>query len=273
MRIPSMIQIESSTACTGKCKFCPVGKGLKRQGGSMTDDLFNKIILDANSLQIKRILLFLNGEPFVFNRLFDWLDILRNHKMVTNIFTNASHLTKEKSDKLISYADVVEDIVFSLSGKDTVTHNQIMGLDHDKVKENVSYFSKVNKGTIKTSAHMPLFSATSQWVKEWKKIWGPIVGSANTTQMFNWAGDINDPMLSGGVRKPCLRLDQMTILWNGKVNLCCMDAEGQVILGDLNTQSIAEVFNGPVASYYYETHKNNKWEDLDLCRKCNLNIY
>lgn len=270
--IPSLIQLESTTACNGKCKFCPVGAGLDRKGGSMSDELFLKIVKEATQLGIKQILLFLNGEPFVFKRFFDWLEILRQHGRTTIIYTNAGQLTKEKADRLVTYSDVVENIVFSLSGKDKKTHMEIMGLDHDTVKENVRYFMQVNKGRIPATAQMPYFSMTASWVTEWKKVWEPIVGTAGATSMFNWGGNIEDSIELKGRRIPCPRLHHITILYDGRVSLCCMDAEGEVILGDLNTQTIEEIYSGPVAQKFRRMHLEGRYEELPLCNHCNLNM-
>ncbi len=58
------------------------------------------------------------------------------------------------------------------------------------------------------------------------------------------------------------------MLWDGRVSLCCADFDGKTILGDLNTHSIAEVWNA-------EPYRKVRREHLesggpDICRACDL---
>jgi hypothetical protein len=46
------------------------------------------------------------------------------------------------------------------------------------------------------------------------------------------------------VNYPCYRpWLTFTVLWDGRVSLCCADFDGRHILGDLNTSSIKDVWN------------------------------
>lgn len=274
MECPTLIQIESSTACDAKCVFCPHAK-LKRPPGSMSDILFEKILIQTKEMQIGEILLFLNGEPLIFPRLFDWLQALREYGFKTTIFTNANSMIEAKAAKLISYSDVVQTIVFSLGGVDKETYNEIMGLDYDRVRQNIEWFITLNKNRITTVGHCPYFSRTQPLLPYWIEHWR-FVGEVGMTAMFNFAGLIQDELelkeSDTHKRGTCGRLNHLTILYDGLVCLCCMDAEGQVILGDANEQPLIEIFNGPLASKYRQFHKEGRFSELPLCRTCNMNI-
>ena len=270
MDIPKVLQIESTARCNAKCSFCPVGVGLKRDVGEMSDTLFDKILVEANDLGIKTILIFLNGEPFIFSRFFDWLEKLRSYNMVTHVFTNASLMTKEKTDKLISYSDVVDRICFSVSGKDVESQRQTMDLPMDRVVENIRYFVSANAGLIKYWVAMPgLFDRAYR--NSWVAFWNSIAGAekAQVNPVLNWGGNIESTTKTNQF-KYCSRLYHMTVLWDGRVNLCCMDGHGEVILGDLNTQTILEVYNGDLARHYRMKHKFKQQSDLKLCNACNM---
>ena len=221
--VPQLIQIESSTACSAACDFCP-HSSLQRKMGSMTDALFLKIINDANNMGIKHILLFLNGEPLIFNRFFYWLEELRQRNMVTTIFTNASHLTEDKAHRLISYADVIRDIFFSVAGINKETCFNLTGLDFDTVVSNVKYFVNLNNGLIPIAAHMPLYSKTVAFSKQWKLFWSDVVGRADLTDYYNFAGLVT-PEKSQRKKAFCGRLTHLTVLYDGRVCLCCMNPE------------------------------------------------
>jgi len=273
MKIPNLLQIESSTACNARCVFCPHPK-MKRKHGTMTDELFCKILDEADELGITMVLLFLNGEPFAFPRIFDWMEKLRERGLLTVIFTNAALMTEEKSIELLSFSDIIQDIVFSIAGVDKESLANIMGLDYDVVVSNVRRFYTLNNGTIPTKIHMPRFSMTDSFVTEWQEQWADIEPRTGATHLYNFAGLIHDDMelreSSTHKYAPCKRLNHLAILWDGRVCLCCMDAEGQVILGDANTQSLSSIFNGEIYEHYRKLHSEERYSELPLCKDCNM---
>jgi hypothetical protein len=50
--------------------------------------------------------------------------------------------------------------------------------------------------------------------------------------------------------------------------LCCADAEGQVILGDLKTQTLREVFAGDKAADIRRAHVEGRRSSIPLCANC-----
>jgi radical SAM protein with 4Fe4S-binding SPASM domain len=255
------IQIESSTACNGKCSFCPRHE-MKRKGGTMTDELFYKIVDEAVEMGVTMITPFLNGEPFMFPRLFEWLDYLKLKGLRFTLYTNATYFTKEKADKLNTYDNITE-IVFSFHGYDKASYELQMGIPYEVSKANIEYFISIAK--IPYRVYLLASVINVQGLDKFKEMWGDKIFIG---KYVNWAG--KRPSSMEGTRRPCERLlNEMTIYWDGRVNLCCMDSDAGVILGDLNTQTIKEVWESN--QWRRDSHKAYNF-DLDLCRDCNFNI-
>lgn len=274
-----MIQVESSTACDAKCVFCPVGSKAHiktRKSGYMRDSVFEKILQEASELGITDVLPFLNGEPLIFPGLFRWLDMMRGYGLKCTLFTNGNALDAENARLLVDYPHVVRGVIFSVAGMDDESHWELMGLDHDKVYGNIEYFLKVNKSRIRVYAHMPLFSLTSGWVGAWTAYWREIIPNAAPTVLYNYAGLIRDALehKEDGLhlRQACPRLKHATILHNGDVCLCCMDAQGQVVFGNMKENSIFDIYNSPEFVRYRQLHAQGRFAELALCRDCNMNI-
>jgi pyruvate-formate lyase-activating enzyme len=275
---PAMIQIESSTFCNGSCVFCP-HKDMKRQGGMMHNFLFERILDEIRHWGSMEVLLFLNGEPLLFPFLFHWLQRLREESHKTVIFTNASLLDEEKSERLIAFDDVIRTMVFSLNGVNKETLAAISGLDFDTTYSNVAHFVEMNKGKIPIEAHIPNFSGSRAFLDKWHELWGNVLGQETpigATSMANWAGNIHDEFelkVTDRLEKQyCGRLGHLVVLWNGDVVLCCMDHEGRVMAGNLYNSTIEEVYNGEVLSKYRQYHTLGKFNELELCSECNLLI-
>ncbi|MGE5360025.1 MAG: SPASM domain-containing protein, partial [Bacteroidales bacterium] len=59
-----------------------------------------------------------------------------------------------------------------------------------------------------------------------------------------------------------------TVLWDGRVSLCCADFDGKVILGDLRTQTLTEVWNGTAFRMARRIHLAEGGPGI--CRTCDL---
>jgi radical SAM protein with 4Fe4S-binding SPASM domain len=247
-----------------------------RKGGTMKRWVFEKILHDAKEINISEIVLFLCGEPFLFPDLFVWLQRLREEKCTTAIFTNAQHLNSAKAEKLVEYSDVVHTIVFSIAGINEATHMKIMGLSYPTVVKNIEYFTQINNSKIRVLAHIPKMEATEPFLDEWTQTWRSALGEASPTPMFNYAGLVRDDLELRvddlHARDYCDRLNHLMILWDGRVCLCCWDAEGTTILGNVKERSLSDIFYSEVAYKYRTWHKLGKYDNIPICQECNANI-
>ena len=64
--------------------------------------------------------------------------------------------------------------------------------------------------------------------------WSKVADKIHITDLHNWAGTLHG---RSDVRYPCYRLWQtFTVLWDGRVSLCCADFDGRNVLGDMRIQ-------------------------------------
>ena len=271
--IPEILEIEGSSKCNGKCTFCRIGQGFKRPSGKMTIELFTKIIKDATDLEIKRIFPSLADEPFLSSRIFERLQILREHGRETVVYTNGSLLTPDKADQLVEFSDVVKEIIINAAGIDEESHQRIQGLSFEQVKQNVEYLAQINNKRIPVYVHTPRMEANIEFLEQWKETWRGIVTSAQVTSFCNWGGHIRDKYELQSKRSYCLALDRMVVAWDGVVSICFTDLERNAIIGDLNQQTILEVYNSPEALHYRKMHKMGRMSELALCMNCNVTAF
>jgi radical SAM protein with 4Fe4S-binding SPASM domain len=255
------IQIESSTACNGRCMFCP-RHDMKREGGEMSDELFHKIVNEGMAIGVTMFTPFLNGEPFMFPRLFEWLDYLKERDLRFTLYTNASTLTKEKADKINEYSNITE-LVFSMHGYDKASYELQMRLPYEKSKANVEYFMSIAR--IPYRVYMLASAINTPQIDTFKQTWGANVFIG---KYVNWLG--KRPSSMKGTSNPCNRaLTEMTVYWDGRVPLCCMVSDDELIIGDLNKQSVSEVWESN--QWMRNKHKVSDF-DIYPCRDCNFNI-
>jgi len=232
----------------------------------MSDELFHKIIREGKAMGVRRFVPFLNGEPFANPKIFDWLDYMQSEGVSTCLFTNAELLDDEKIAKLAKYKNI-EYINCSFNAATEATRLKVMPDSHfQKTKENIDKL--IAAVPYKVKVGMTVVADNVQEKQDFRKLWG---WRTKFGDFVNWAGSKHDTQEKIGDRVPCYQLlTHLDVLWDGRVCLCCFDFDGQVILGDLNKQSLREIWDN--AELIRQKHRNLEF-DLPLCKECNNNAH
>jgi len=242
-------------------------------------DLFTKIMDEAATLPLIDHITFTGlGETLLDKHLFERIRYTRSKlpHIMLDIYTNGSQLTREKVDQLIESGLSV--LYVSLNGVTAKQRSSIMyphkpGYDDfDRVCSAVDYAIEKGKGrmkvVVKAIAEKEYFEVGD--ADEFNARWnGATIEGGNGYLHLegNWAGATWDMRVAP--QKACSRaLGQIMVLRDGRVSLCCFDSEGEEILGDLNHQTIRDVFNGPKAFGVREKHWNGRRNEIELCANC-----
>ena len=228
----------------------------------MSDELFHKIIQESKSFRKPEIVPFLNGEPFIFPRIWRWLDYMRDNECRVYLFTNAEFMDVSR---IIQYPNI-RYVCCSINAASKETHKKIMrGPDYEKVVANVK--NLIKRAPFKVYVSMVITSDNHHEVAEFKKLWGK---RAIFGEFKNWGGARHDKLEKSGERVPCISLLRaITILWDGRAALCCMDHDGRMIVGDANKQTLSEL----LLEYKKMWKKHYALEfNYPPCAQCNQNI-
>lgn len=255
------IQFESSTSCNARCTFCP-RYDMTRPRGEMSDELFHKIIKESKVFKRPEIVPFLNGEPFIFPRIWEWLDYMKKMDCRVYLFTNAEFIDV---NRIIKYKNI-RYICCSINAATKKTHSEIMrGPNYDKVVANVEEL--IAKAPFPIYVSMVEVEKNQHEIDLFKKKWGDRVTYG---EFKNWGGARHDKLEKTGFRIPCQSmLHTITILWDGRVATCCMDYDGRLILGDANKQTLSEIYKS--YEWLRRRHKNLDFSMIP-CKECNQNI-
>jgi radical SAM protein with 4Fe4S-binding SPASM domain len=255
------IQFESSTVCNSNCTFCPRSK-MTRPHGEMSDELFHKIIKEGKEIHKSFFVPFLNGEPFMFPRIWEWLDYMQEQNVKVHLYTNAERMNVSK---LIKYTNI-SLVCCSVNATTAATHKKIMRtLDFKKVKNNVK--NLIKKAPFRVFVSMVEVDVNKHEVEKFKKAWGE---HAIFGEFKNWGGAVHDKIEKTGDRVPCWSLlNSMNILWDGRVVPCCLDYDGQQIIGDVNKNTLTEIWHQ--SHWIRKLHRRGDYSMIP-CKDCNQNI-
>lgn len=267
-RLPEIVQIESTNICNAKCVFCPRDEMHRRQG-VMSFDLFRKITDECAALGITHLRVHNYGEPFLDRHLTEKVRYAKQKGIPeVGMISNGSLITEKIARGMIEAGLDAINISVDAGGKDVFDSTRL-GLNYDKVIANVERLVRIRAELGKRRPKLILSfvrqnnsSDEQAFIEHWRQIADKI----HITELHNWAGTLNH---ESDVNYPCYRpWLTFTVLWDGRVSLCCADFDGHTILGDLHTSSIQEIWNN-------EAYRRVRREHLesggpDICRACDL---
>ena len=267
-RLPEIVQIEATNICNAKCVFCPRDEMHRRQG-IMTLELFKKIVDECAELGITHVRMHNYGEAFVDRKLVEKVRYAKQKGIQeVGMISNGSLITEPVAKGMIEAGLDAINISVDASGKEVFEATRI-GLKYDKVIANIERLLRLRAESGKRRPKLILsFVRQNNSADEQAFIehWRTIADKIHVTDLHNWAGTLNT---ESDVNYPCYRpWLTFTVLWDGRVSLCCADFDGKTILGNLNTHTIAEIWNA-------EPYRKVRREHLesggpDVCRACDL---
>jgi hypothetical protein len=261
-----VLRLETTNQCNFKCTFCPHPIH-KRERLFLNAGLGEKVLREARDAGFRILDLRNFGEPLVDKRLPQFAATAsRLGYNDIYIHTNGYGLTADRLGVLVSAG--VTRIIVSLSPRREFETTR-PGKSFDRLLRDM--------GTLRTSTHrdkvvidhIDTGASTRLEIEEMRTRLDDIGLVLRTRiDLHNWASGQVDVDLE---RILCHRLwTSFTVLSNGQVALCCLDYEGDIVVGDVNVQTIGEIVNGPLYREIRAAHLAGEF--LDKCAACDMPI-
>lgn len=274
----SSVWIETTNACNLNCLTCQT-KLSKRPIGYMELGLFEKIIKQCKDIGVKNVALHTVGEPFMHKELGEHLRIAHENKVGVSLSTNGQILTPELIESLIKYPP--RQIRYSVDGATRLTYEKIrrggsferlidnMETLHDAVSHNgVKLPMKV--GAIILEDNIPelllFFNRFGKYIHSIADIAFKMPNNLSADETKEYFGDFGTTIMH---RVPCdLLWSSFSVLYDGRVSACCRDYNGELIVGNIGEQSLAEIWKGAKYNQLREKHLSGDASDVPLCHNC-----
>ena len=233
------IEIETINVCNGLCSFCPANRKVDvRKPQMMSKSLFKKIIKDLSAINYDgRVSLHSYNQPVLGERFIEFAKIAREElpNAFINICTNGSVMGLIKFKQIIPFLDemIIDNYNDDLELNDYNEEIHAYIKNHPELDEKVIICLRKQNEVLRTRAGQ----------------------APNNPKKETW---------------PCscyLPYKQMVIRPDGKTSLCCNDVYGKVTLGDLNSNTVYEVWTSSAAYMYRKLLKDGRG-NVDLCKYC-----
>ena len=260
--IPREVSIETISLCNAKCTFCPYST-LERSG-KMSGWLLDKLIDEMSEFDKPFIFSpFKVNEPLLDPRFIDICRTVESTSLATlQIFTNGSPLTQRHIDN-ISELSRVKYLWISLNSHIQEEYEALMSIPFERTVRRLDNLHDQDfpHPVVLSAVGYPNDSFVEYCGNRWPKFGLALLPKAS------WLG-FTDPQVDIVPDIPCGRWWELSIMSNGIVSLCCMDGEGQFPTGDVNKQTMLEVYNSP----FYRERKEMSRRDVDVCKTCTYGV-
>ena len=268
-----VLQVETTNHCNARCIFCAHGRF--EEHGTMSDRLYARILADASRMDPppKTFIPMLTGEPFLDPQITERIKEARAALPATEIqlYTNGSLLTEETIRQLAEVSDFRLNI--SANGASVETRERLTGLDdYENVARMIDYVDALHIPHTVSLVQHP--SIATEEVDAFNRTWGRVTSSSSSREPYvfqhlNFAG-LTCVCQENNFTRCIHATSHMTVLWDGRVNLCCMDPLGRAIFGDLNHETVTEVWLSYGRQHYVTMHEQGRGTECDVCRDCNI---
>jgi uncharacterized Fe-S cluster-containing radical SAM superfamily protein len=270
---PRVIELELSNRCNLDCVMCP-RTPQKLHMGDMSRALLDKVLDEALVLPKRSFRLHGIGEPLLSPHLRHAVERIKGHPGDHRIelFTNGHLLNRETARFLLGQG--VNELVVSVAAATPQ--------GYEAVRKSTK-FDLVLKNTVRLIDERERMHAPTEIAVQLVRV--PAVEHEVAQFVDFWARfdvtvllwhDLNWGLRATGkpVRldpDPCKHLvDYTMVCWDGRVGICCVDAGRLHVIGDVNLQSIREVYNGEVMQRIRAVHASRDCTLMPICVDCSF---
>jgi radical SAM protein with 4Fe4S-binding SPASM domain len=239
--------------------------------------LYKKIIDEvADKNLYARVWLDFYGEPLLLRYQLYYMIVYAKNKGLQNIClnTNATLMNHEMTEMLLdSGIDFISFDVYGFSKE--VLEKISVGANRDVIYDNVEYFLRRKKernlssmvAEVKVLELEENKEEVNQIIQYWRK-----KGAWTTVRRAITGGGTTECSIKHEVpaeRIACgYSVGLCAITWDGHVATCALDADASTIYGDVNTESIENIWQRRNKELT-EKHLAHKFEELpEVCKRC-----
>ena len=290
-RPPWLYSIELTNECPMRCIMCARTDSMTRPIGFIDTSMFETIIdqlFEASTehqRKQRKLRLHQFGESLT-HKSFDRLIAYAADKgFLVELSINPLMLKDDITERLLDSG--VHSLLMSLDGHDNESFEAIRGVPNAfdiSVERLLKFLDRKSAREKKVNVTLSMidFPENAKSLEKMKPLWEAHEGIESFRQklFLKWDGkspQVNDLATTetelaaseeitrrGGCSDPW---KHMSVLWDGRVVPCCFDYDGKYVYGDLNHQSLIEIWNAPPIQGLRTQFKNSMANNA-LCESC-----
>ena len=278
VEFPAVILIDNCNACNLRCSMCD-HKNMKRyrKVQLMEMGLYQKLIDEiASENPEARVWEIFFGEPFMCRDMAKRIRYAKD-KGLKDVVLNSNGVMMSKKRALPVIEAGLDAMYVGIDASTEGTYDKIrIGGNFSKaVRNTLQYRDLLNRygnSEQKLFVQFVVSDINEHEVDDFKASWKKESVNVKVRPKVSWAGLVEATNLRDNeeiMRKPCYWLMRtINICADGQVALCSVDVHCRVKCGNVNTDTIKEIWQGTLKEYR-TMHKEGRFDQLpDMCREC-----
>lgn len=291
LETPFLLYVDPSSACNFRCQFCPTGhrdlvKGSRYKRSVMSLGLFEKLIHDLEAFPQPLKVMRMNkiGEPLLNKNLPAMIAMAKQSLRVRHVdlATNGALFSQQLLAQLIEAG--LDRLNISLEGvsREQYLQHAKVDIDFDAMVEIIRWLYG-QRGNCEVTIKIPgnyLTAADRQkfydlfgdycdriFVEELSPIWpGFDVEQRAGVKIQKREGQYRQPLLEKAV---CTYIFYaMAVNADGTISACCPDWDQKLVVGDLNKESLRDIWNSSALLKLQLQHLQGNRRENPVCRGC-----
>lgn len=244
MEYPMEVSVETMALCNARCTFCPYPT-IDRKGEKMPDELLSRLVDEMISWdRLMYFSPFKLNEPLLDKRTLPLCERINqaSDKIVLRIFTNGSTLTPANIAGVARLKRVAY-LWVSLNSHIPEEYERLMGLKFEQTAAKLDYLHSIDDfphAVMLSTVGYPNEDFRRYCFDRWPKF------QSMAIKKDAWLG-FTEAQVTEVPDAGCSRWFELSVTARGTVSHCCMDDgdDPRWTIGDVNTQSLYEVYNAP----------------------------
>ncbi len=283
-KFPLHLDIEASNKCNLKCPMCPrtvrITEGKWRAERNFNFSLYKKVLDEGGKKGLCALNLNHSGEPLLHPSLPEMIKYAKDVGILDVFFhTNGTLLTEKMSRKLVTSG--LDRMVISFDSPYREKYNRIrIGADYDQVFDNIKKMKDVKKElkslTPITRINMVKFlDIEKKEIDDAVNLFSKIVDIVGFLDYVDY--DLVFSNIGNKIEFPenyisnfiCTQpLTRMTLYEDGRVFPCCWDSYELYCIGDVNKNSLENIWTSDKLEFLRKKHSEGKFFEIPMCKNC-----
>lgn len=286
---PFVLFVDPSSICNFQCIFCPTGdRSLIKETGRSQElldiSLYHKIINDLQEFDkpLKVLRLYKDGEPLLNPHFVEMIRLAKEKKIADSIdtTTNGSLLTPDLSLRIIDAGlDRINISVDGLSDEQFLTFTRTK-VDFTSYVDNIRFFYE-NKKNCEVCLKIPGDNLSEEDKQRFFEIFGDISDRISIEYTAPCWPEFDVEERTGVTITKGIYGSELTdvnvcpyifysisVNSDGTVSLCFLDWARKKVIGDVNTKSIKEIWEGTQLFRHQIAHLSGRRKMNPVCAMC-----
>ncbi|MCV3482454.1 radical SAM/SPASM domain-containing protein [Campylobacter sp. CNRCH_2014_0184h] len=280
---PLFVRFENQFKCNARCIMCVHGHADLRNDykykGYLPFEVFKRLVDECDEHQCPSVGVSQTNEPLLDPDIIERLQYVSSKKNIIDIHfnTNASLLTEEVSRKLLDTN--ITRMNFSIDAYTEETYNKIrLGLNFKNVIKNIENFINLRE---KLNVKLPIIRVSfllqeinKHELEDFKRYWVDKVDYVSIQRYVPISPFDDDRSLAisespiSGKQKCSYPFESLFIHGDGLVVPCASHRAKHISVGNINNNSIYEIWHSEKMNELRMAHKNGCLKSTKLCDTC-----